>query len=49
MISESAALESLENLLEQKFLGLTPDPLNQKLWGWVKRSVFQQLLQVALP
>ena len=37
---EPAALESFENLLEQKFLSLTPEPLNQKPWGWAQRPVF---------
>lgn len=40
-----AALPSLRNLLEQKFLGLSPDLLAQTLSGGSQESVFPQALQ----
>ena len=31
------------DLVRNTLLGFTPDPLNQKLWGWGGLSVFQQI------
>lgn len=45
MVLKPPVSASPENLLELQTMGLTRDPLNQKLWGGAKRSGFQQALQ----